>query len=154
MVTLLKSSASPLTASFWHGLGRSIVLPERSTVTKNLSLLLRNYICYRQDHNRALMLMYVVIIFILCYSPQVNVVYHFITTQEPIDPVCAYFGYVERWSIGQSFGNLLMTVNASVNMIIYCFKDEQFRQVAMGITGIDEWMTKESKTDSTELTRT
>ena len=101
------------------------------------------------------MLIYVVIIFILCYcySPEF-VLYEFINQQRHIDPACAYFGYAERWFIDQSISYLLMTVSASVNMIIYCFKDEQFRQVAMGITGFDAWLTKESMTvASTELIR-
>ena len=99
------------------------------------------------------MLMYVVIIFILCYSPEF-VIYEFITQQEYTDPVCSYIGYAEKWFIDQSISYLLMTFNASVNMIIYCFKDEQFREVAMGITGLDGWMTKESMTvASTELIR-
>ena len=99
------------------------------------------------------MLIYVVIIFILCYSPEF-IVYEFITQQEHMDPACSYVGYAERWFIEESISYLLMTFNASVNMIIYCFKDEQFRQVAMGITGLDKWLTKESMTEaSTEMMR-
>ena len=99
------------------------------------------------------MLIYVVIIFILCYcySPEF-VLYEMVNQQRHKNPACAYFGYAERWFIDQSISYLLMTVSASVNMIIYCFKDEQFRQVAMSITGLDGWMTKESMTEaSTEL---
>ena len=69
-----------------------------------------------------------------------------VNEQKHKHPACAYFGYAERWFIDQSISYLLMTINASVNMIIYCFKDEQFRQVAMGITGLDKWLTQESMT--------
>ena len=92
------------------------------------------------------MLIYVVIIFFLCYFPQF-VILQLITTQEFTEPACAYFGYSERWFIYQSIGYLLTTVNASVNVIIYCFKDEQFWQVAMNITGLDKWKTKKSQTE-------
>ena len=97
------------------------------------------------------MLIYVVVIFTLCYSPHFFD-YKFFTQQEHTDPICVYFGSTERWFIDQSISYLLVIINASVNMIVYCFKDKQFRQVAMGITGLDGWMTKESMTEaSTEL---
>ena len=112
--------------------------------------MMNKFFC-RHNHSMAFALIYVVIIFFLCYSPEF-LVYEFLTRtiekQHREDPICSYIGFGERWAIFQSVSYLLMTINASVNMIVYCFKDEQFREVAMEITGLERLTTRESSTDN------
>ena len=112
--------------------------------------MMNKFFC-RHNHSKAFALIYVVIIFFLCYSPEF-LVYEFLTRtiekQHREDPICSYIGFGERWAIFQSVSYFLMTINASVNMIVYCFKDEQFRKVAMEITGLERLTIRESSTDN------
>ena len=82
-----------------------------------------------------MMLIYIVVIFVLLHSPEF-LVHLFLNHQETETKECVYIGYANRWYIEQSVFYLLMTIDSSVNGFIYCFKDQQFRQVAMDITGL------------------
>ena len=49
--------------------------------------------------------------------------------------------------------NLLCTLNSSVNMLIYCFKDKQFRRVAQQKLGIHSFWKKPPKYNGLPMTR-
>ena len=80
----------------------------------------------------ATMLLIVVLVFIFCYSIAWGVV------------ISAYNTYprkrwLEFWAarrlIETNIFFLLIEINSSVNILIYCFKDKQFRNVAWKIMG-------------------
>ena len=50
----------------------------------------------------------------------------------------AFLEYAGRSSIPWQVCNLVLIINPSVNMLIYCFKDQQFRNVAIQITRLDQ----------------
>ena len=58
--------------------------------------------------------------------------------------------YADRSTIGWQSNHLLCIINASVNMIIYCFKDEQFRNATCQITRFDQVCAREAKTHKQE----
>ena len=81
-------------------------------------------------------LVIIVVVFIISYSPEF-LLYEYFLADIPMDLPCKYVAYAKRAFVDGSISYLLMTINSSVNIIIYCFKDEQFRAIARSVIGLD-----------------
>ena len=65
-----------------------------------------------------------------------------------------FMAFAERSAVEWQVSFLLLIINSSVNMLIYGFKDEQFRRVASHITGLDSACKKQVRllSNVTDLT--
>ena len=62
----------------------------------------------------------------------------------------ALWTYADRSTIGWQLSHLLSIINSSVNMLIYCFKDKQFRNATCQITRFDQMCARKAKTHKQE----
>ena len=60
----------------------------------------------------------------------------------------------QRESVPAQLIHLIGIVNSSVNMLIYCFKDDQFRKIAWQLTGMDRLCGGRAKAEHTQLEST
>ena len=80
------------------------------------------------------MLLIVVVVFIICHSTDWAMVFFVNSKSLPAgEDMNKTFG--ERSRIEWQICFLVLTLNSSVNVVIYCFKDKHFREVASHIIG-------------------
>ena len=81
------------------------------------------------------MLFIVVLVFLITLTTSFTL---YIIEGNREDTKQAVLEYLGRSSITWQVSNLVLLINSSVNMLIYCFKDKQFRNVAIQITRLDQ----------------
>ena len=82
------------------------------------------------------MLLIVVLVFLITLKTSRALA--FIDSESRDDNRQALLAMAGRSSIPWQVCNLVVLINSSVNMQIYCFKDQQFRNVAIQITRLDQ----------------
>jgi len=96
-------------------------------IFKKIHTLSKDSTNQRRNHKIAMMLLVVVVVYILCYFLR-DVLY----------------GYALN-NIAILIAHLLITINSSVNILIYYFHDEHFRNVAEEILGLQQACQKSRK---------
>ena len=89
------------------------------------------------------MLLIVALVFILCHSTYWTMVLIINSNPRPVlhdrelSQLDKSFG--ERSKIEWQISFLILTINSSVNVVIYCFKDKHFRALAREILKLDQF---------------
>merc|ERR1712029_34744 len=96
-------------------------------IFKKIHTLSKSSTSQRRNHKMAMMLLVLVVVYIFCYF--IRFVFH---------------TYV-LYTISTLIGRLLVTINSSVNILIYYFHDEHFRNVAKEILGLQQACQKSRK---------
>ena len=101
---------------------------------------------FRQNTKVASMLLIVVMVFLI--TSLTGWVLAYITKNG--NKEYALMAYAARSTIGWPLSHLLSIINSSVNMLIYCFKDEQFCNATCQITRFDQVCARKAKTHKQE----
>ena len=113
--------------------------PEPSNVKFNEAQMSQKNHRRRNEDHLAVVLMAIVLVFLICHSPRIILDIHdLITMNQTMMCKKKDTPYVRTWfMVTTSFSSLLLVINSSVNMVIYCLLGSKFRaEIIKTATGV------------------